>query len=118
MPASPTRFHPRLLLLCCILCASALLTSCNNTKLRLEQAQNLEKQELWGPALLAYNELLPKVSHQKTQLLADIYSRMGHCLIELDRGNEALAVLEKAEGLDPSSPAMHLRMAQLLVMAD
>ncbi len=117
MSASPIRMRFPLLLFCCILGAASLLTSCSNVSKRLERAKNLEQQEQWNAALLAYNRFLPTVPNQKKPLLADIYTRVAHCLIELDLGNQALSALEKAESLDPDSPAMHLRMGQLLVMA-
>lgn len=83
----------------------------------MEMARELEQQEDWSSALLAYNQILPQVKTSHTDQLSDLYSHMGHCLLQLGRGNDALVVLDKAVALDADNWNAHLRLAQLFVAA-
>src|SRR6185437_3442922 len=83
----------------------------------MDEARELEQQENWNAALLAYNQLLPQLRTSDTDQLSELYSHMGHCLLQLGRGNDALLVLDKAVALDPDNWNAHLRLAQLFVAA-
>jgi len=104
----------------CFLALSLFLiaaVSCSRTKPDRLQAQQFENEEKWNQALTAYSQLVSETSPSRTSYLAELQSHMGHCLIELGRGTDALIALEKAVFLDANNSNAHLRMAQLFVIA-
>jgi tetratricopeptide (TPR) repeat protein len=94
------------------------LTSCSTRRAEIQHARQLEQQEQWDDALATYNRVLPQIQASRTAELAEIYSHVGRCLIELGKGSDALASLEHALFLNPNSSEAHLRMAQLFIAAN
>jgi tetratricopeptide (TPR) repeat protein len=94
------------------------LTSCSTRQSEIQYARQLEQQEQWDDALATYNRVLPQIQVSRTAELAEIYSHVGRCLIELGKGSEALASLDHALFLNPNSSEAHLRMAQLFIAAN
>jgi tetratricopeptide (TPR) repeat protein len=95
-----------------------LLTSCSTRQSQIQHARQLEQQEQWDDALAAYNRVLPQIQAGRTAELAEIYSHVGRCLIELGKGSDALASLDHALFHNPDSSEAHLRMAQLFIAAN
>jgi tetratricopeptide (TPR) repeat protein len=95
----------------------ACLTSCAGSQAQLEHARQLEGSEHWKDAVVAYNRALTAMNPSLTIQLAEIHGRIGHCLIELGRGTDALVELEKALALDSANVNAHLRLAQLFIAA-
>lgn len=119
-PAVPflARFQRTVLLLASCFLLASFLISCSRSRPEIQEARQFEAGENWEQALAAYNRVLPELKPSQKSSLAEIYSRMGHCLIELGRGTDALASLEKALSLDANNLNAHLRIAQLFVMAE
>lgn len=101
---------------CCLLLLA--LTSCARRHDDLLQAGKLEREGNWSQALTLYSHVLLETPSSKRAALAELQSHIGHCLIELGSGTDALISLEKALALDPNNLNAHLRLAQLFVIAD
>jgi tetratricopeptide (TPR) repeat protein len=94
------------------------LTSCARKNDDLLRAEKLEHDGNWSQALTLYSHALLATPSSKRSTLAELQSHIGHCLIELGSGTDALISLEKALALDPNNLTAHLRLAQLFVIAD
>ena len=92
-------------------------TSCSRNKTDLQKAQQLESQEKWDDALALYSPLVSRTPAGRASELAELHSYIGHCLIELGRGTDALMALEQAISLDSSNINANLRMGELFVLA-
>jgi tetratricopeptide (TPR) repeat protein len=109
---------PRLLSAAVFMLAPLLLAGCHRNEHDLRNAQTLEHNNKWEAALLAYEHLLPRVKPGDKATLAEVDARIGHCLLELHRGTDAMMALNKAVALDSSNTEAHLRLAQLYIAAD
>src|ERR1700757_1714254 len=90
---------------------------CAHRSQLLQQAQHLEQAEKWQDALALYSRAASEISLRRKTEQAELQSHIGHCLIALGRGTDALVSLEKALALDPNNVNAHLWIAQLFVVA-
>ncbi|MFL6436669.1 MAG: tetratricopeptide repeat protein [Terriglobales bacterium] len=118
MSAFPARFWCSVRFVGTCLLFPFLLTACSTRRAEIQYARQLEQQEQWDDALAAYNRVLPQIQASRTAELAEIYSHVGRCLIELGKGSDALASVDHALFLNPDSSEAHLRMAQLFIAAN
>lgn len=91
--------------------------ACSHRSQVLLEAQRLEQAEKWQDSLALYSRAASEISFKRKTEQSELQSHIGHCLIALGRGTDALASLEKALDLDANNVNAHLWMAQLFVAA-
>src|ERR1041384_5924417 len=79
--------------------------------------ERLEKMGRYGDALGAYQAALSQAKDKDGKLQSTVYYRMGECLLQLDRAQEAFQAFSNAVEADSNNTGARLRLGEILLSA-